>query len=248
MAYYQSRKQLLFSILYGQFLIFVLVIVNVFHPELYTFTFILFLISALIFTTVMMRKSKSVSKVPLSEIRSGRLLYKADPSEVSEIQRNDVELIKELKPMLRLSIMSLAMSLATLLLWYRIYFPYVNALLGESVNLTYKALMYLIGYEVPYILISLVNQLSRRSVKEFVQILNSYEVYDRGLVGSSIVLSFPLESSKYRVLLNSKRGYVDIIHKSGKTVLKYRLYSKNPERLFDVIKWYGKLTDYQIIK
>jgi len=245
MAYYQSRRQLLISILYSQFLIFVLVVVNVFHPELYTYTFILFFISALIFTTYMMRKSRSASKVPLSEIKSGRLLYKADFSEVSEIQRNDVELINELKPMLRLSMISL-ITLPLFFVWYYIYFPYVNALLGEGVDLTYKAFMYLIGYEVPYVLINVVNQLSRRSVKEVVQVLNSYEVYDRGLVSSNIVLSFPLESGKYRVLFNNKRKYVDIIQKSGRTSLKYRLYSKNPERLFEVIKWYGKPTDYQI--
>ncbi|MEM2019032.1 MAG: DUF2208 family protein, partial [Zestosphaera sp.] len=99
------------------------------------------------------------------------------------------------------------------------------------------------GYEVPYGLVQIMNLAGRRAVKSFVQVVSEYEVYDKGIVGAGITLKFPLKTDQYRVEYNTKRMYVDLIQtSSSKTSVKLRFYTKNPERLYEVLRRYALTT------
>ncbi|MEM0038368.1 MAG: DUF2208 family protein [Zestosphaera sp.] len=238
MAYVQSRKQLLVSTVYSQVLILTLATVNVFYPEYYQYTFILFFLAAMVFTTWSVRKSRVGGKVSPEEVRGGRLLLKSSRSDVMELQSKDSELVAELKPMLKLSMLNLAI-LPVFFIWYWAYFQFINALTIVEVS-EYRFLAYLIGYEVPFALVQAVNLMSRRSVRVMVQVVSEYEVYDKGVLGTGIALKFPFGESKYKVEVNTKRMFVDLVQtSSGKSVVKLRFYSKNPERLHEIFRRYG---------
>lgn len=240
-AYYQSRKQLVFSLIYSQILIFSLAIINVFYPQYYQYTFIAFFIVAILFTSWSVRKSRIGSGISPSEIKVGRLLFKTPRNDVLELQSKDTELVSELKPMLKVSLLNLVI-FPVFLVWYWWYFDFIRTLTIEVAE--YKFLAYLIGYEIPYGLVQIINLFGRRAVKSFVQVIAEYEVYDKGIVGTGITLKFPLRADQYRVEYNTKRMYVDLIQtsSSGRTLIKLRFYAKNPERLHEILRRYALAT------
>lgn len=228
----------MFSIAYSQILIFMLATVNVFYPQYYQYTFILFFIIAMVFTTWSVRKSRVGGKVSPEEVRSGRLLLKASRADIMELQSKDNELIAELKPMLKLSMLNLAI-LPIFFIWYWAYFQFINTLTIVEVS-EYRFLAYLIGYEVPFALVQILNLLSRRSVRVMVQVVSEYEIYDKGVLGTGITIKFPFSNTQYRVEVNNKRMFVDLTQVSGsKSTLKLRFYSKNPERVYEIFRRYG---------
>ncbi|MEM0348414.1 MAG: DUF2208 family protein [Zestosphaera sp.] len=239
-AYYQSKKQLVFSLVYSQVLILSLAIINVFYPQYYQYTFIVFFIVAILFTSWSVRKSRIGSGISPSEVKTGRLLFKASRNDVLELQGKDTELVSELKPMLKVSLLNLAI-FPVFMIWYWWYFDFIRTLAIEATE--HRFLAYLIGYEVPYGLVQIMNLAGRRAVKSFVQVVSEYEVYDKGIVGAGITLKFPLKTDQYRVEYNTKRMYVDLIQtSSSKTSVKLRFYTKNPERLYEVLRRYALTT------
>jgi len=240
-AYYQSRKQLVFTLMYSQVLILSLAIINVFYPQYYQYTFIVFFIVAILFTGWSVRKSRIGGNVSPSEIRTGRLLFKASRNDVLELQSKDTELVSELKPILKISLLNLVI-FPVFLIWYWWYFDFIRALAIEVAE--HRFLAYLIGYEVPYGLVQVINLTGRRAVKSFVQVVAEYEVYDKGIVGTGITLRFPLKVDQYRVEQNTKRMYVDLIQapSGGRASIKLRFYTKNPERLNEILKKYALAT------
>lgn len=237
MAYYQSKKQLVFTLIYSQTLIFSLAVINVFYPQYYQYTFILFFIIAILFTSWSIRKSRIGSGVSPSEIKTGRLLFKMTRNDVLELQSKDTELVSELKPMLKVSLLNLVI-FPVFLVWYWWYFDFIRTLTIEVAE--YRFLAYLIGYEVPYGLVQIINLAGRRAVKFFVQVIAEYEVYDKGVVGTGVTLKFPLRADQYRIEHNAKRMYVDLIQtpSSGRTSIKIRFYAKNSERLYEILRRY----------
>ncbi|MEO3993175.1 MAG: DUF2208 family protein [Desulfurococcaceae archaeon TW002] len=241
MTYYQSRKQLVFSIIYSQVLAFSLAVINVFYPQYYQYTFIVFFIVAILFMSWSVRKSRVGGGVSSSEIKTGRLLFKASRNYVLELQGKDSQLVSELKPVLKVSLLNLVI-LPVFLVWYWWYFDFIRTLAIEAVE--YRFLAYLIGYEVPLGLVQVMNLAGRRAVKSFVQVIAEYEVYDKGIVGTGITLKFPLRTDQYRIEYDTKRMFVDLIQipSTGKTLIKLRLYTKNPERLHEVLRRYALTT------
>lgn len=241
MAYYQSRRQLVFSLVYSQVLIFSLAMINVFYPQYYQYTFIAFFIAAILFTSWSVRKSRIGSGTPPSEIKTGRLLFKTSRNDVLELQGKDTELVSELKPILKVSLLNLAV-FPVFMIWYWWYFDFIRTLAIEVTE--YRFLAYLIGYEVPYGLVQAINIAGRRAVKSFVQVISEYEVYDKGIIGTGITLKFPLKIEQYKVEYNAKRMYVDLVRTNdgGRTFIKLRLYTKNPERLHEILRRYALTT------
>lgn len=241
MAYYQSRKQLVFSLIYSQVIALSLAVINVFYPQYYQYTFVVFFIVAILFTSWSVRKSRVGGGVSPGEIKAGRLLFKASRNDVLELQSKDTQLVSELKPMLKVSLLNLVI-FPVFLAWYWWYFDFIRALAIEVVE--YRFLAYLVGYEVPLGLVQIINLVGRRAVKSFVQVIAEYEVYDKGIVGAGITLKFPLRTDQYGIEYNTKRMYVDLIQtpSSGRTIIKLRLYTKNPERLHEILRRYALTT------
>ncbi len=238
MAYYQSKRQIIVTTMYSQVLIFSLSVVNVFYPQYYQQIFLVFFLAAIMFTAWSVRKTRVGAKVSPEEVRAGRLLFKASRNDTSELQRVDTELMAELKPMLKVSALNLVV-LPIFLIWYWVYFPYVNTLSIVEAS-EYRFLAYLAGYEVPFVIIHAMNLATRKLVRTFVQVISEYEIYDKGILGVGVSLKFPLSDEQYKVELNPKRMFVDLIHaSSGRAAVKFRLYSKNPERVYEILKRYG---------
>ena len=239
MAYQLSRRQWAFSIAYGQSMITLLVLLNVFFPQYLNLTFIIFIIGMVAFTAITMKTQlRHIVGKEAKEIKEGRKLFVGRPREVTELQRSDPRLVGELKPMLKSSLMSF-LGLIVILVWYPLYFNVVGGVARDpEVDVITRVLLFLAGYEIPYLMITGMNLLSRRGVKEYIQVVNKYEVYDRGIVGMGIAAKFPLEG--YAVNVNPTRKFVELIKSSGKAVVKYRFYTKSYDRLADIIRRYGE--------
>jgi len=222
-----------------------LVVLNVFYPQYLGYTFIVFVIGMIVFTVIMMKSQlKHIVGKEVKEIKEGRKLYVARPDEVLSLQKMDLQLISELKPMLRSTLMSF-LTFIVFIIWYPTYFGYARSVAESITDVITKVIIFLIGYEVPYAVITLINRLSQRALKEVIQVVSKYEVYDRGIVGTGITIRFPLDNN-YSIKVNSRRRFLDIILSRGKVKVKYRFYSKNLSRLAEIIKRYGNPVSIEI--
>ncbi len=238
MAYQMTRKQYVLSILYGQVMIAILVILNVFYPQYLGYTFIIFAIGIVVFTAIMMKSQlKGVFGKESKEIKSGRRLFVGNAKEVTELQRMDVKLISEMKPMFKSTMYSF-LTLIILFIWYPIYFNHVKPIVANA-DIMVRVVAFLAGYEVPYVAITAINQVTRSAVKEMINVVMNYEVYDRGIVGTGLAIRFPLDSNYY-VLVSPRRKFLDIVMVRGKFKMHYRLYTRNLSRLLEIVKRYGK--------
>ena len=252
MAYQMSKKQWAFSITYGQGMIALLTILNVFYPQYLGYTFIIFIIGMVAFTAVMMKSQlKHITSKEAKEIKEGRRLYKSDPSEIRELQARDAKLVAELKPMMKSAGLSF-LSMIVVFAWYPLYFRYARDIASSTTDLLVRLGVFLAGYEIPYLLITLINLWSRRVVKDVVQIVNNYEVYNKGVLGMGLTIKFPLEENKggntYKVVYNPSRRFVEFVIQRGKTTIRYRLYSRSCDRLADIIKRYGKPKNFEVVR
>ena len=240
MAYQMTRKQYVLSVLYGQVMITVLVILNVFYPQYLGYTFIIFAIGMAVSMAIMMKSQlKGVFGKESREIKSGRRLFVGEAKEVTELQRMDIKLISEMRPMFKSTMYSF-LTLIVLLIWYPLYFGHVKAIITNS-DISVRIAAFLAGYEIPYVVITVINQLTRSTVKEMINVVMNYEVYDRGIVGPGLAVKFPLDPNYY-LIVSPKRRFVDLVMTRGKFRMRYRFYTKNLSRLVEIIKRYGKLT------
>jgi len=234
-----GRKQYALTIAYGQSMIALLVILNVFYPQYLSYTFIVFIVAMVIFTAITMRTQlKHIVGKEAKEIKEGRRLFSMDSKDVMTIQSTDTQVINELKPMFKATMISF-LSLIVLFAWYPLYFGYARSIVSaEGVNVLTKVLVFLAGYEIPYALFMIINRLTQRSLREIVQVVTKYEVYDKGIVGTGITIKFPLNNN-YSIKVNSRRKFMDIIMSRGRVKVRYRFYTKNLTRLIDIVKRYG---------
>jgi len=234
-----GRKYYALTVAYGQSMIALLVVLNVFYPQYLNYTFIIFIVAMVIFTAITMRTQlKHIVGKEAKEIKEGKRLFSTDSKEVMAIQSTDTEVINELKPMFKATMTSF-LSLIVLFVWYPLYFGYArSAASAEGVDVLTKVLVFLAGYEIPYASFMIINRLTQRSLREVVQVVTKYGVYDRGIVGTGITIKFPLNDN-YSIKVNSRRKFMDIIMSRGRAKVRYRFYTRNLTRLIDIVKRYG---------
>ncbi|RLG79083.1 MAG: hypothetical protein DRO10_01160 [Thermoprotei archaeon] len=248
MAYQMSRKQLIFSMVYGQSMIAMLTILNVFYPEYLGYTWIIFLVGMVVFMGITMKSQlKHITSKEAKTIKEGRLLYKSKLEEVRELQAQDKLLVEELKPMMKSAGLSFV-GMIIMFVWYFLYFPFARDFATQAEDLYLRLGVFLLGYELPYVTITLLNLISRRSIKETVQVLNSYEIYDKGVLGMGLTVTFPIDpKSNYKVLVDPDRKFVEFIFRQGRMLVRYRLYTKSVKRVADLIKRYGKPPEMEYV-
>ena len=246
MSYQLSRKQWIISLVYGQSMITLLTVLNVFYHEYLGYTFIIFILGMVVFMAIMMKSQlKHITSKEAKEIKSGRRLYRSNPQEVKELQAKDHKLVQELKPMMKSAAVSF-LGMIIILIWYPTYFGYARSIAEATTDVLIKVIVFLAGYEIPYALITTINMIARRSVKEMVQVVTNYEIYDKGVLGMGLTIKFPIdENSEYKVVVNPSRKFIEFVTKRGKTIIKYRLYTKSVERVADIIKRYGKPPEFK---
>lgn len=238
MSYMYSKRFMVFSQVYGQLIIFILAIVNTYYPQYLTYTFVIFILSMFIMMYFTLRTSlKHVVGSEAKDIRSGRKILEVSPEDVMSVVQHDLRLNEELKPMVKSSLLSLA-NMVLLLLWYYLYFNVVIHYF-EGGELIIKFIGFLLGYEIPYIAVTLLNIFMRRSSKVMIQVIRSYTIYDRGIVGAGIAVKFPIPK-EFTVNVDPARKFVELVKNDKDVVIKYRLYSKNYDRIADLISRYGR--------
>lgn len=238
MSQMYSKKFMMFSQIYGQVIIFILAITNTYYPEYLNYTFLIFILSMFIVMYITFRTSlKHIVGSEAKEIREGRKLLEIKSEDVMNIVRYDTKLNEELKPMMKTSILSFA-NMFIILAWYYIYFNVVIRAF-EGADLTMKFVGFLLGYEIPYVAVTIVNLLTRKSVRTMIQVIRNFTIYDRGILGSGVSIKFPL-SSDYVVRVEPSRKFVEVAKVDKNSVIKYRFYSKNFDRIADIVNRYGK--------
>ena len=117
--------------------------------------------------------------------------------------------------------------------------PYTSA----SEDVMIRFLGYLIMYEIPIGINTLFQRfVFLKAMSQVVQIPYSYTVYEKGITGSGVLLKFPLENvEELKTDLFRKFVEVRIRQKSRRTPSRIRFYTKNVERLSELIRKYGKV-------
>jgi uncharacterized membrane protein len=240
-SYYPTRRGLLRSVLIGQGIIALFIVINLFVPPEYrgyiTTAYFIVFIAVFSYSTFRQRPRGALTR----DIASGRRLLTIKQEEVSGLQTRDLELVNELKPILKASGLSI-LSMVVIMLWFFLYptlvRPHIDGL-GAGSSVVAQVIDLLILYEVP-VAISLTTQLlSRKMLKRYLNILRSAEVYTTGIVGTpGFALKFPVEN--YSVRANYTRKFVEFVRREGEFEILHRIYCNDPERLVDIISRYGK--------
>jgi uncharacterized membrane protein len=241
-SYYPTRRGLLRSVAIGQGIIALFIAINLFVPTEYrgyiTTAYFIVFIAIFSYSTFRQRPRGALTR----DIVSGRRLLTIKQEEVSGLQTKDLELVNELKPLLKASGLSI-LSMVVIMLWFFLYptlvRPHITSL-SSSNSVLMQVTDLLILYEVP-VVISLTTQLlSRKILRRYLNILRSAEIYTTGIVGlPGFALKFPVEN--YSVRVNYTRKFVEFVRKEGRIEILHRIYYSDPERLADIISRYGKV-------
>lgn len=235
---YQSKRSFMANQLYSQVMIVVFAILNTYYPEYLNLTFILFV--ALSFVLLFIRQRSQLKERSLKqfkEIGSSRKVHEEDSTEVMRLMALDNQLVEEMKPLTRSMFLSLFVILASLA-WYYLYFDFARSLVRDaSLTGVYMFLVFLAGYEVPYLLMTSVSLNQNRALKNFVQIPRKYALFESGLKGQGMTIRFPMDN--YDVKLDSKRKFVELVSKDKQKPARIRLYSSKADDLFELIMKYG---------
>ncbi|MDW8033533.1 MAG: DUF2208 family protein [Nitrososphaerota archaeon] len=234
---YQSRRSLVLNQLYSQTTIIILAIINTYYPEYLNYTFIVFIILFFVMTILRTRpRFSGISSSQLKEIRESKKVHEGEVSEVMRVMSLDAQLTHEIKPLTRFFSITLILMVFTMI-WYYLYFNFSSSLTQDpSLPGTQKFIIFLIGYEVPIVLMAVVSLNQNKLLRGFPQIPRYYTLFEKGLVGQNTFMKFPLEEHDIR--LDAKRGFVELIDK-GKGGIRIRLYSSKPKELFELIKNYA---------
>jgi uncharacterized membrane protein len=170
----------------------------------------------------------------LKEIRGSKKLYEEESAEVLRLMALDTQLTQEMKPLAVSSFLSLFAIFITLV-WYYLYFNFAGSLAHDpSLTDFSRFLNFLIGYEVPYVIMLAISFRQNKASKSFAQIPRNYALFEQGLVGQGIVVKSPMDN--YEIKLDSKRKFVEIVGKDEKKPIRIRLYSSKPDELFELIR------------
>jgi len=182
------------------------------------------------------------SKKEYNEIVGSRKLIEVKRTEVYELMMKDTKLSQELRPQFRASMYSFLI-MFIILGYFWIYSSTVLPYTSASKDVMIRFLGYLIMYEIPIGINTLFQRfVFLKAMSQVVQIPYSYTVYEKGITGSGVLLKFPLENiEELKTDLFRKFVEVRIRQKSRRAPSRIRFYTKNVERLSELIRKFGKV-------
>lgn len=212
-------------------------------------TFILIFILIIVLTMLQNRSSKNPlgqEKVKPEEVLKGRTLY--EENNAREYQTKDTEILRDMQDQSRFTLYtSIGMLLAMvyfLLLWGYVsnLYQIVSTRLGEGkLSLFLAFLVYFEG-------LFAINQvtyfwaLKKVGKVTVLQSPPSFTVTDKGILLKGLVsrtaVTFPLPDD-VEVNLNEKRRFVELVKAQKRSIVRLRLYTKNPKKLAETIRRYG---------
>ncbi len=214
----------------------------------------LLFILVIIFVIISMFLQSYLSGSPLGknvkaqEVLQGKRLY--HEPETRSIQMKDKQIMLDFQEQSRFT-MYTTIGMFIGLIYFFVLFRYVPDLAnylklyltGYRLDLFFAFLIYFEGYFV----ITMLNTtwaVNRIKKLPMVNVPSQYTITDKGIVIKGMIttkgIAFPLPNET-NVNLNEERRFVEIIKEGKRTVTKLRFYSKNPKRLYEIIKKYGKM-------
>lgn len=247
MSYYYESRLLRLGL--GQLYIIVYsIIASWLGVNIKTFIIIMVLVLLTSYIQSKLLKGNPISSVKASveDVLSARKLV--EERNLREIQAKDEALVVDMQPQLKFSTFMLMGTLAGILYFFVAWshvpgiYEFIRGYVGNDfIAHTIAFLVYLEGF---FILSQLSTELALRRVGKLVVISmpNEYIVTAKGIVVkgllSNTTIPFPL-NPHVQVKLNEKRGFVDIVNEGSRSSTIIRLYSRDPKRLYEVIRKYG---------
>jgi uncharacterized membrane protein len=192
------------------------------------------------------RNPMSSVKVRVEDVASARKLV--EERDLRELQAKDEGLIRDMEAQIKFTTILMLSTLVGLVYFFIAwrYVPSLYELLKGYVGGDFLAhmlafLLYLEGF---FIISQVSIEIALRRVGRITVITmpNEYIVTTKGIVYrgflSSTALAFPL-NPHVTIRLDEKRGFVDIVSEGKVSSTVLRLYSRDPRRLYEIIRRYG---------
>jgi uncharacterized membrane protein len=244
--YYENR---LLRIGLGQFYIIVYSLIAAWLGiGLRTFLIIMLLVvvTTYIQSRLFSRNPMSSVKVRVEDVAGARKLV--EERDLRELQAKDEGLIRDMEAQIKFTTI-LMLSTLVGLVYFFIAWPYVPSLYellkgyvgGDFLANMLAFLLYLEGFFI-ISQVSMEIALRRAGRITVISMPNEYIVTTKGIVYrgflSSTALAFPL-NPHVTIRLDEKRGFVDIVSEGKVSSTILRLYSRDPRRLYEIIRRYG---------
>jgi len=197
------------------------------------------------FTYIMMRASrpKQSSKANINEIESAKVLL--EESKAFELMNQDKEYMKEMSEQMRMAQANMLLMLPIMLYFAVAYGPITKTVPAYFTNAKVGAVVaFLILFEGSFLLSRLGQWYVERGYRKrgfkpvVINVPRAFRVTTLGIVtygfASKQALQFPLRG--FSISLNAPRKFVDLVQESEKATMKLRLYTSNPERLYEILK------------
>ena len=211
-------------------------------------TFLLVFILIILFSVLMSRRAKSpLGRARPEEVLEARKLY--EEMQVRELQAKDKGLVLDMQEQSKFTMYSMVGMLAAMAYFF-ILWPYIdvlhqyfNGLVGEGKLSEFLA--YLVYFEGLFVISQASYLWALRKVGKVAipQMPQGYTVTEKGIVLHGLVgktaIPFPLPREA-KVEVNEKRGFVEISVEGKRSITKIRLYARNPKRLAEIIRRYGR--------
>ncbi len=213
-------------------------------------TFLLVFLLIILFSVLMSRRAKSPlgqGTVRPEEVLQARKLY--EETQVRELQQKDKGLLMDMQEQSKFTMYSMVGMLAAMAYFF-ILWPYIGViheyfagLMGEGKLSEFLA--YLVYFEGLFVISQASYLWALRKVGKIAipQMPQGYTVTEKGIVIHGLTgkkaIPFPLPREA-RVDVNEKRGFVEISVEGKRSITKLRLYARNPKRLAEIIRRYGR--------
>ena len=247
MSYYYENRLLRIGL--GQFYIIVYSLIAAWLGiGLRTFLIIMLLVvvTTYIQNRFFSRNPMSSVKVRVEDVAGARKLV--EERDLRELQSKDEGLIRDMEAQIKFTtilMLSTFVGLVYFFIAWR-YVPSLYELLKGYVGSDFLAnmlafLLYLEGF---FIISQVSTEIALRRAGRItvISMPNEYIVTTKGIVYrgflSSTALAFPL-NPHVTVRLDEKRGFVDIVSEGKVSSTVLRLYSRDPRRLYEIIRRYG---------
>ncbi len=215
-----------------------------------TRTFIIIFILFIVAAIIQSRRGKGplgISKAKPEEILEGKKLYSEE--KIRDIQLKDEKLMEDLQEQSRFSMYTSA-SMFVGIAYFFLLWPQIDSLYEFFLTYTGNSevmahfLAFLVFFEGLFVInqAAMIVAMKKAGKMPVINIPQSYTVTDKGIVIGGLIgksgIKFPLPSD-VQVRVNTKRGFVELVREGKRSIMKVRLYSRNPKRLYELVKKYG---------
>ncbi|MCE4613307.1 MAG: DUF2208 domain-containing protein [Desulfurococcales archaeon] len=209
-------------------------------------TFLVVFILLILYAFIQSRRSKGPlgqGKVRPDDVLASKILYKED--NIRELQAKDEKLLPEIQEQSKFmlytslgSFLSIGYFIALWGITGRLA-DFFYGIVGEQRLADFLA--FFIFFEGLFMInhVAMLYAMKKVGIVKIINMPQSYIVTAKGIVLKGLVMQsaigFPLPSD-VRMVLDEKRGFVEIVKEGKRSITKIRLYSRSPKRLYNIIR------------